>query len=148
MSGTSAPNQTVIGNVQSGNRIVAEFGGTVIGLIQSVRFSDNYGQEDASGVGDIHVIEHVPSKAVHTVSVSRMVLRIDRMRSAGLIPENGDAVLQGKVFDIVLYSRDTGLALRKAISCSYDSGDIDVSAHRIVMESAQFKALDASGTGV
>ena len=137
-------------NVQtySGNRIVVEFDGKTVGLVQSVRMNDNYGLEPASGIGDIHVVEHVPSKAVHSISVSTMVLFKGSLAGLGLAPENGDAVLQGNVFDIVEYSRDTGAVLRKYISCSYDSGDVDVSAHRIVMRSAQFRALDASGSGL
>ena len=139
---------TTIGNVQSANRVVAEFGGVTIALLQNVRFSDSYGLEDASGVGDIHVQEHVPTKAVHSVSFSRMVMRVDKMRSSGIIPENGDVVLQGAVFDVCVYSRDTGLLLRKALNCSYDSGDIDVSANRIIVSSGQLKPLDVAGTGM
>lgn len=139
---------TTRGIVQSGNRIQVEFDGKQIGLVQSLRMSDNYGLEDASGIGDVHVVEHVPSKAVHTIAVSKMTLRTELMRKAGLTPENGDAVLQGLVFDIVSYSKDTGQVVRSYINCSYDSGDVDVSAHRIVMSNAQFKALDVRGTGV
>ena len=133
---------------QSGNRIVVEFDGKRIGLVQSVRMSDNYGLEDASGIGDIHVIEHVPTKAVHTLAVSNMTLFKGHMRDSGIAAVNGDDVLQGLVFDIVSYSKDTGLVLRKYTGCSYDSGDVDVSAHRIVMQSAQLKALDVTGTGI
>ena len=70
------------------------------------------------------------------------------MRTAGIAVENGDAALTGTVFDICYYSKDTGALLRKYVSCSYDSGDIDVSANRITMQSGQFKALDVSGTGL
>ena len=132
----------------SGNRIVVEFGGVKVGLIQSIRPSDNYGLEGASGVGDIHVVEYVPGKAVHTLSVSAMALFNNNLRSAGIFPENGDAVLQGLVFDFVYYSKDTGAALMKYVSCSYGSGDVDVSAHRIVMQTGQFMALDRVGTGL
>lgn len=131
----------------TGNRIVVEFDGKRVGLVQSVRMSDNYGLEDASGIGDIHVVEHVPTKAVHTISVSTMTLFKGNMRDAGIEPQNGDDVLQGLVLDIVSYSRDTGAVMRKYESCSYDSGDVDVSAHRIVMKSSQWKALDVTGTG-
>jgi len=133
---------------QSGNRIVVEFDNKGIGLVQSVRMADNYGLEPASGIGDIHVIENVPSKAIHTVSVNSMVLFVGSMRAAGIAALNGDAALAGLVFDIVIYSKDTGKVLRKYVSCSYESGDVDVQAHRIVMETAQFKALDVTGDGL
>lgn len=132
----------------TGNRIVVEFDGKKIGAVQSARINDSYGLDDVSGIGDIHVIEHVPTKATHTVSVSNMVLFNKSMRRAGLVPENGDDALKGMVFDLVAYSKDTGEMLRKAIGCSYDSGDISIDAHRVVMASASFKALDVAGMGV
>jgi len=131
----------------TGNRIVVELDGKQIGLIQSCRPSDNYGLEDASGIGDIHVIEHVPTKAVHTLSVSVMTLFTGNLRDTGIAPQNGDDVLNGLVFDVAFYSKDTGAVLRKYIGCSYDSGDLDISAHRITMQSGQLKALDVVGTG-
>ncbi len=149
MSGTTNQIQTRQNvGTQSGNRLVIEFGGRPIGLVQSARLSDSYALEDASGIGDIHVIEHVPSKATHTLAIQNMVLIKGGMLAAGVFPENGDVSLQGLVFDVVAYSKDTGLAVRKVVSCSYDSGDTDISAHRIVMQSGTLKALDVVGTGL
>lgn len=133
---------------QSGNRIIAVFDNIQIGLIQSIRGSDDYGPEPASGIGDIHVQEYVPTMARHSVSVSYMVLMASSMRSAGIAMENGDAVLQGLVFDIHVLEKDTGRVLRKYISCSYASGEIDVQKHTILMSSAVFNALDVQGTGI
>ncbi len=130
----------------SGNRIVVEIDGKQVGLMQSCRMNDSYGLEDASGIGDIHVQEHVPSKAVHALSVSNMALFKNNLRDLGFAPQNGDDALAGLVFDVVIYSKDTGEALRTYVGCSYDSGDVDVSAHRIVMQSGQLKALDVRGT--
>lgn len=137
-------------NVQThtGNRIVVEMDGKRVGLVQSVRMNDSYALEAASGIGDIHVVEHVPTKANHSLSVSTMVLFKKNLAQVGIVPENGDAALQGLVFDIVSYSRDTGQVLRKYTKCSYDSGDVDVSAHRIVTRSAQLKAIDVTGLGI
>lgn len=134
--------------VQSGNRIVVEIGGVRVGLVQSVRTNDSYGLEAASGIGDIHVVEHVPSKANHSISLGTMVLMKKNLAQAGVVPENGDDALKGVVIDIIEYSRDTGAVLRKYLKCSYESGDMDVSAHRIVTRNAQFKAIDAVGTGM
>ncbi len=156
----------------SGNRITASFDGKTIGLIQSIRASDNYGLEDASGIGQIHVAEHVPSKAVHTISVTNMVLFTGNMRTADLGSENGADALRGLVFDIIIYGDPTkgtpqagnaavngdnqalalqsgtaATVLRTYRACSFDSGDIDVTAHRITVQTGQFKALDVvSGT--
>ncbi len=132
--------------VRSGNRIVVVFDGKQIGMVRSVRANDSYGLEAASGIGDIHVQEHVPSMATHSLSVSAMVLIKGAMLEAGIATENGDMALKGNVFDLEVFDKDTGTLLRKYVGCSYDSGDIDVSAHQIVVQSAQFKALDVVGT--
>lgn len=132
---------------RSGNRIVPLFDGKPIGLIQSVRMNDDYSPEPASGVGDIHAQEYVPTMARHSLSVSAMVLNKGAMLDAGIVMENGDAVLQGLVFDIAIYDKDTGKELRKYSGCSYASGDLEVTKHAIVMQSAQFNALDVSGLG-
>lgn len=131
---------------RSGNRIVVVFDGKQIGLVQSVRMSDDYAPEPASGIGDIHVQEYVPTMARHNLSVSTMVLNQGSMLAAGIAMENGDDVLQGLVFDIEVYSKDDGTLLRKYVGCSYASGDLEVNKHAIVMSSGTFNALDVVGT--
>lgn len=133
--------------VRSGNRIAVVFDGKQIGMIQSVRASDDYSPEPASGIGDIHVQEYVPTTARHSLSVSTMMLNKGSLIDAGIAMENGEGVLKGLVFDFEVYSKDDGKLLRKYVGCSYASGDIDVSKHAIVMQSAQFNALDVTGTG-
>lgn len=133
---------------RSGNLIVVRFDGQDIGLVQSVRKSDDYGHEPASGIGDIHVQEYVPGMARHSISVSKMILLKEKVRSAGIYAENGDDVLRGRVFDIVSYDKDGSTELRKYEACSFVSGDTEVSAHRIVTSNAQFMALNVSGTGL
>lgn len=131
---------------QSGNRIIAVIDGKQIGLIQSVRMSDDYSPEPASGIGDIHAAEYVPTMARHTLSISAMQLKKGSLRAAGVASENGDGVLQGLVFDIEVYSKDDGTLLRKYLGCSYASGDVDITKHSIVTTSATFYALDVTGT--
>lgn len=130
---------------RSGNRIAVVFDGKQIGLVQSVRMSDDYAPEPASGIGDIHVQEWVPTMARHQLSVSAMLLNKGALLEAGIAMENGDAVLQGLVFDLEVYSKDDGTLLRKYTGVSYASGDIDVSKHAIVVQSGTFNALDVSG---
>jgi len=128
--------------VRSGNKIVVVFDGKQIGMVQSVRPSDSMGLEAASGIGDIHVQEHVATQAVHAISVSAMVLIKGAMSDAGLTLGTGDEALKGLVFEIEIYDKDQTTMLYKYVGCSFDSGDMDISAHRIIMQSAQFKALD------
>lgn len=130
---------------RSGNRIVVVFDGKQIGLLQSVRANDDYSPEPASGIGDIHVQEYVPTMARHSLNVSAMLLNKGAMLEAGIAMENGDAVLQGLVFDLEIYSKDDGKLLRKYGGCSYASGDLEVSKHAIVMQSGTFNALDVTG---
>ncbi len=131
--------------VRSGNIIMAMFDGKQIGLIQNVSAQDDYGPEPASGIGDIHVQEHVPTMARHSLQVSGMLLRRQSLLEAGIAQENGDAVLRGLVFDIVIADKETGQVIRAYRGCSYASGSIDVQKHAIVMQSAQFNALDVTG---
>jgi hypothetical protein len=133
---------------RSGNRVVIQFDGNTVGLLQNIRMSDEYSPEPASGIGDIHAIEYVPTMARHTVSASTMVLFSGALRDMGLVPENGDAVLEGNVFDICVLSKDDGSVLRKLVSCSFASGDTEVSKHAIVTTNCQFNALDVAGTGL
>lgn len=131
---------------RSGNRVVVVFDGKQIGMVRSVRLNDDYSPEPASGIGDIHVQEYVPTMARHSISVSQMVLIKGAMLEAGIAAENGDAMLQGLVFDLEWYSKDDGQLLRKYVGCSYASGDIDINAHQIIVASGQFNALDVVGT--
>lgn len=130
--------------VRSGNRTVVLLDGKQVGLIQSVRSSDSYGLEAVGGLGDIHVQEHVPTTAIHSLSIQQLVLYTGTLRQLGLSLENGDEALKGIVFDIVTMDKN-GEVLRKYTGCSYDSGDLEVSAHRVISASCQFKALDVSG---
>jgi hypothetical protein len=133
---------------QTGNRVVVKFDGIQVGLLQSVRANDDYGPEPASGIGDIHVQEYVPTMARHSITVENMVLKAVSLRSAGLTPENGDAMLLGNVFDIIVQDKDTGDVLRKYMGCSYASGDVQFQKHAIVINNGVFNCLDVSGTGV
>lgn len=131
---------------RSGNRIAVVFDGKQIGLIQNISGNDDYSPEPASGIGDIHVQEYVPTMARHTLSVSAMMLNRGALLKAGIAAENGDAMLQGLVFDFEVYSKDDGTLLRKYVGCSYASGSIDIQKHQIAVQSAQFNALDVVGT--
>lgn len=132
--------------VRSGNRVIVTFDGIQIGMLQNLRSNDDYSPEPASGVGDIHVQEWVPTMARHTLSASTMVLFTGAMRQAGISLENGDHALEGLVFDIVAMGKDDGAELRKYTGCSMSSGDVEINKHAIMIANAQFNALDVSGT--
>lgn len=138
---------TINHKVRSGNIIMAMFDGQQIGLIQNVSMQDDYSPEPASGIGDIHAQEYVPTMARHSLSVTGLLLRKEQMRAAGIIFENGDDALVGRVIDIVVADKETAEVLRTYRGCSYASGSMDVQKHSIVVQSAQFYALDVDGRG-
>jgi hypothetical protein len=142
---TTVQGQTNL-QTRSGNRIIITFGGVQIGMLQSVTASDDYAPEPASGIGDIHVQEYVPTMARHSLAVSVMVMNKGAMVSAGIAPQNGDAVLNGIVFNVEIYSKDDGSLLANYIGCSYASGSLEVTKHAIVMQQGQLLALDRTGT--
>jgi hypothetical protein len=138
----------------TGNRLDVVLDNVIVGLCQSARLSDSYALEDASGIGDIHVIEHCPTKAVHSVAVTNMCLFAQSLRGlgGGGYTIDGNDALRGMVFDLVVNAKASGGigpsgAMRAYIGCSYDSGDVEINAHRITVASGQLKALDVSGTG-
>lgn len=133
---------------RTGNRVIVQFDGKQIGAIQSISMSDDYGPEPVSGIGDIHVQEYAPTMARHSLSVSNMVLNTNNMREAGIATVDGDDALEGKVFDIVVVSKDDATELRRYIGCSYASGSIEVSKHAIIVAQGQFNALNVTGTGL
>ena len=132
--------------VRTGNRTVVKIKDQEVGLIQSIRASDDYGLEPVGGIGDIHSIEMVPTVARHSISVQQLVLYTGALRQLGISLENGDGALKGEVFDIITMDKN-GDTLRKYTNCSFASGDLEISAHRVMSSSCQFNALDVSGTG-
>jgi len=131
--------------VRTANHVKILLDGQTIGIMQNLRGSDDYGLEPVSGVGDIHVIEHVPTVARHQVSVSFAALRRDLLVNHGFVPENGTGALRGLIFDIEVYDKRDGVMIKKYIGCSYASGDVSYDAHRVIMRNASFQALDVSG---
>lgn len=133
---------------RSGNKTLVIFNGKQYGLIQSVRMSDDYAPEMASGIGDIEPVEYVPTVARYTLSVSKMTLLVEKMRKNGIFVENGNGALKGLVFDFNVVDKASGAVLVTYSGCSYASGDVDISKNAITMASGQFYALRRRGTGV
>lgn len=158
--------------VRTGNRVSVSINSNKVGMCQSVRCSDNYNLQAASGIGDIHVAEWVPTQAIHQLTVQTMVLYPNALRKAAKatnslpeafeddIMENGDAVLKGMTFEMSiedsLTPSDTGSGsagtgageggkvFRVYKGCSFDSGDVDVTKHAIIVQNATFRATDVS----
>lgn len=130
--------------VITGNEAVLVLNNVRASLFQTFRATDDYGFEPASGIGDIHVKEYTPTLARHAISISRFVLKLDVAVQSGIILENGDAALLGNVFDIEVFSK-TGVLMRKYKDCINNSGDLGVTAHRVLVNDANFVGLDVTG---
>lgn len=132
---------------KTANRILVMFDGKQVGACKSVSLHEDYSPEPVSGIGDVHVLEYVPTVARYTVQIEAIVLEKEQLRTAGITALDGEDTLTGRVFDIVVVGRDTGEEIRKFMGCSYASGDIRVTANQIVSTSASFNALKVSGQG-
>lgn len=133
--------------VQSANVLVIQFDTQTIGVVQTARFSGDFGLTDESGIGDSLVVEYVPGIAHINVSASGILLLSNNLLKAGLMPStSAGEVLKGRVFDIGLYSRTSGAWLLKAIDCSSASFDIGVNTGRAVTYDYSFRARDIAGT--
>lgn len=132
----------------SGNTARILFDGQEVGTLYSVNCTDSYNLEPVTGIGDIHVQEHVPTVATHSISASTAVLRNKSLRAAGVAAENGDEALLGMEITIEIFDNNSGALLRKYTGCSYDGGSITVGKNTVVIADASFKARDASGIGL
>jgi hypothetical protein len=129
----------------TGNQVDAFINGIKMDLLQTIRGADDYGLEPASGVGDIHVQEYVPTVARHTISISAFALKNEPTIQNRIIWENGDAALAGGEFDIEIFAKETGALLRKWTQAMCTNADVVVTAHRILVKDATFVALDVVG---
>jgi hypothetical protein len=133
--------------VLSSNILTVQIDNQVIGIIQSLRISGDFGLTDESGIGDNLVVEYVPGIAHINVSASGIVLIAKNLLSAGIMPNtSARAVLEGKVIDIGLYDKTSGVWLLKAIDCSAASIDIGINTGRAVSFDGSFRARDMAGT--
>lgn len=133
--------------VQSANLLVIQFGGVEVGVVQSARFSGDFGLTDESGIGDSVVVEYIPGVAHVNVSASGILLIQKNLLQAGLMPSTSvREILAGKVFDIGIFNRSTGAWLLKAIDCSSASFDIGVNTGRALTYDYSFRARDIAGT--
>lgn len=128
--------------VQTGNRIFIRINDKDVGMLQSLRSSDDFGMQETSEIGNINVIEYVPSLARHTVTASVVQLKRESLERLGIASARGQDALKGVVFDIVIMDRDANRMLKTYKSCSYASGDAEVTKHAVVMRNATFLALD------
>jgi hypothetical protein len=138
------PRQNV--QVQTGNRISLVFDGQTIGMVQSLRASDDWGYQETSEIGNIKVREFVPTLARHTITAAVVQMKRESLEKAGIAVETSDGALNGLVFNIVVNDKDTKQMLRTYVDCVFASGDLEVTKNAVVVRNATFLALDVYGT--
>lgn len=113
-------------------------------LLNDVRESDNYALDRVSGIGDIHVRQHVPTMAQHEVTLTGYMLRDEQMVSSGIIPENGDEALKGRTFSIEIFDKE-GPLLRRYEEAMCNNDGATITKHALFMKEATFYATNVSG---
>ncbi|MBI9086792.1 MAG: hypothetical protein JEZ11_24560 [Desulfobacterales bacterium] len=131
--------------VRSANLARVVIDGQEVGLLQNISMNDDYGPEAASGIGDLLVQEHVPTLARHSLSVGKLALRKTSLIKMGIVPENGEAVLKGNIFDVEVFDKSSGDVIRKYLGCTYASGSVEINKHAIISYNCQLMAMDVAG---
>lgn len=126
----------------TGNLILLKIQGTEIGRAQNVTADSDFGIEDASGIGDVEVQEHVNTKITHTITVDKFIINKWSLLELGFVPVSEDVLNMG-VIDIEILTKD-GTLVKKYESCSCANYSIRVQAHAIVAENATWRALSVS----
>jgi hypothetical protein len=127
--------------VETANQIVLQFDGRPVGLVQNLDCTEEYGIEPATGIGDIHVLEYVPTVARYNLSISVIALRKNSLRSQDILPLNGEDVLKGRVFDICIFSKNGGPALLTYKSVTIGSAGVQINKNAIIMNNCSGAAL-------
>jgi len=131
--------------VWTGNEVDVYLDGIQAEALQTITGSDDYGHQPVSGVGNIHVMEYVPERAMHQVTIDRMAMRKDQLVKAGIVQENGDSAMRGKVFDVEIFHKE-GALMKKYVKAVCSSARMTVTAHRVTISDAVFLARDTVGT--
>lgn len=127
--------------IKTANTAILTFNNVVLGTLQTVRFSEDYGIQPAYGIGSIDPIENVPGAARYTVTASVLVMNNDDLTANGIQPGSSADVLTGNVFDILLIDKISRTTIQTARNCSFASGDTEISTNRVVTRNITFQAL-------
>lgn len=151
----------------AGNQIILKIGNKIIGLAQDLQATENFRPEPVSGLGSPRVQEYVPSMYEISISMSACLINSP---AAGLMDGGGNPSTEmGKISDNipdvsnepnarkwlnenmqgvdiqVLYTReDQSKPLRTYSNCVFESADVSVRKHGILMANARFKAAYVS----
>jgi hypothetical protein len=164
MTAQPVANRTALQSVMTGNIIKVEFGGKLVGIIQSVNAQDDYGLQPISGVGRNTAYENAPGFARFSLTVDTIFLfpglitgttslteeaggdQLVNFEDADIAPGVAEDILRGIVIDIVIRTKG-GKELFRYKWCSYGGGSFGIQKHVAVSRSAQFLAIDKQYPG-
>lgn len=118
--------------------------GVELFLLSDIRCSDDYALEAISGIGNVHVKQHVPTVARHQFTLNGYMERNEKTIRNNIIPENGDVALRGRTFSVEIFDRE-GPLLRRYEEAMCNDVNASMSAHRLMMKGATFHATDVKG---
>jgi hypothetical protein len=135
----------------TGNRIIIRFNGAIVGLVQSLRASEDFGVQGLYQVGDIQAAELVPTQAQYTLTADMIFLKTDTFysgfgSSTPLAPVDPYGALYFKPFQVAIYDSDTMKLMRYWDGCYYSQGDLQISMNAVLTGSCTFRAITASGS--
>lgn len=157
MVAPAAPvNRDHLQSVMTGNIVSLEFGGSRIGIIQSLNAQDDFGFQPVAGVGRVTAYENAPGFARFTVTTDSIFLfpkliagttsladgdNLVNFEDADIAPKIAEDILRGLVVDIVIRTKG-GRELFRYKYCSYTGGSFGIQRNAPVTRGAQFLAID------
>lgn len=77
-------------NTATGNRVILKYGGEAIGTVQNCSFTDDFSLQEADGMGDLEVQEHVPGKITHRIDFEKYFVAADTLQKLGMVPTSDE----------------------------------------------------------
>jgi len=131
--------------VYSGNTVMVVINNKPVGLLQDVTADEDFAPEPASGIGDVRVVEYVPTMYRVSLRVASMSLKKDSLFSVGVFPENVDKYLATNPFTVVVIDKVTNKIIRQYNNCIFGRGTFSVRKHTIVSHDCTLFSTEAIG---
>lgn len=127
----------------TGNRALIKIKGQVVGIIQSVTFSDDFGLQDVDGCGDVEAQELVVGKITHSISGDRYFVSKQNLRQQGLVPDSA-AWLTAPELEVEVQDTITGQPLEVYTGCKFATHTRRYTKHLVCGEDFTIRAMHKS----
>ena len=135
-------------NIQSfnGNLTAIYLDGQTFAMTQSCRVITDYQQQPNSGVGNNEAIEYVPGFTQITVEITAATARNISLQSTGLAPITTADILNGNVFDMIIFDKLTQQPILVVRQMSIAQDTLTIAKHAINQFDATFMAIKKGGS--